>query len=1109
MSDLLAVVGELDAARLANPPSRVEPGLVVVTQALNRCSTTTGTVVWLSDDSPTQSLHHAAVEAIVQIAKALQDRHAVDATDELTGISAELAKLNENLAARDVARAAAALSTDRKLIDLESWSLWHWTQRHPLSAFLLSAFPLWFVILHFWILPRMPLVLLHWNEALSNMDFNLPGWLGGAKVPFRKFPLLIGFYHYHAHVLAAWVAHHAGSARSKLASLDFVRQRETYVSLPVLVHGQPVTELTPARFRDISVRKRWCVLVRGEGGSGKTTLALQIARWALADEPSSRLCPERQMLPVVLDPTTGFDVREELTAFKEEVRGCLRMMIGSEKSIPEGLFERLLEDRRVLVILDGLSEMAHSTASPTAARPQNPGFPVNALIATSRSHERNLQPDLIIEPLRIDNNHLLPFINTYLSKAGHQELTDSELFEASRRLSDLVTAETGITPLFARLFAERLVDLQERGEPISSLPKSVPELMLAYLNSLNRRRRAEEPDDTLVHVAAKIAAWHCLKETYMPGQLGSKADIVDALAKCGANTKLLDDLEARLRILRTVGSDRLHVRFELDPLAEYLAAMKAVDELGSSETEWLKFLEDADSKPGAPQSIRGFLSAVRDCIAALTRPTVPTWIGEQLDNRVGLDAEVVNSARRQRRVQHLIQYLQSHEAIDRLYASEQLLEIEADITTAIPALVTALGDEDEGVRENAQNALALIGKDAVPAVVEALQSDNPDVRQAATWILGEIGADAVDAIEALAATLRTETDSDVRRSVLGALSQIDGATEESLKAFVVGLEDIDPGVRADAAYELGCYGADFDATTPALIGALADNDPRVRGSAAWALRAIGPRAQPAKAALISALRDSDPDIRGRAADALGSVGDADESVITSLTSALDDLIPQVRVSSAVALSSVGISTHKAVDVVIGALALGDPEVRARAATALGDIAADPTDTVPALVASLKDPNEQVRIAAIRTVGKIGPAASKAASELIAIVESDGHNRERDEAVSALGRIGDPAAVPALRSLLSSTLGFTQIACAVALTRMGVPPIYNSLPVVLEALKDDNSAVRFYAAGALGEIGLSTPGVVAALRSALQDAMPEVREAAATALEILEEKRAPG
>ena len=594
-----------------------------------------------------------AASALASIAKGLQDNRSVDAIPELAEAELALENAGYDDQAEDVRRAVEALEAfEKNLWSTRIAQFFSWAKGHPWWAtalFLLIAYLAWFLILRFGVLPRAPLRLLRWNENLATLDYKLPKWAGEATVSFSKV-VLIGFYHYHPRLLEAWVGHHANHARQKLHSLETAQLRKTYVPLPVRMDGKVVTELTAELLQQTCARKRWCLLLKGEGGLGKTTLALQMARWALAEKPSERLCRDRQMLPVLLEPGLGFDVRQDMAIFKSEIRGRLRILVGAEKAIPEGLLERLLEDRQVLVILDGLSEMSTLAGGPGTAHPQNPDFSVNALLATSRVEEK-LAQDATIQPQRIDTNHLLPFINAYLTEAGCEELTDSELFEASRRLADLVTMVTGITPLLGRLFAEQLVGLQDRGESIEKLPRSVPDLMLEYLNSLNRQREQEDPDDPTVHAAAKIAAWECVKETFKPGQSGTKARIREALIGAELSETLLEDLEQRLRIVKTVGAGKLHVQFELDPLSEYLAALTVVEDNAGNEGQWREFLNEADAKPGAPETIQGFLAAVRDCCLAKPKHEVPGFVADELAKRVGLDSEVLEAAKRKRRVQ--------------------------------------------------------------------------------------------------------------------------------------------------------------------------------------------------------------------------------------------------------------------------------------------------------------------------------------------------------------------------------------------------------------------------------------------------------------------------
>src|SRR5919109_814726 len=283
-----------------------------------------------------------------------------------------------------------------------------------------------------------PLWLYRVNEAFKPYtDFALAKELGGIKVPLR-YVLLVGFFHYSRRVLDAWVAQRLTTAREEFQRKTTVSDRAVHIPVPVLLNGRGIPHLTVEQLQPIFNQSCACLLIWGEGGGGKTSLACQVARWAMAYMPTERLCPQRAMLPVLIEQALERKDTEHSRPFTDALRGELRALTHEEDPIPEEFLLRLLQRRRVLVIVDHLSEMPDATRQ--EIRPGQPEFPANALVVTSRSEERlgGVSPTTV-KPLRIQGNRLSSFLEAYLTRRGKREyFDDAEFFEACRRLSLMV-----------------------------------------------------------------------------------------------------------------------------------------------------------------------------------------------------------------------------------------------------------------------------------------------------------------------------------------------------------------------------------------------------------------------------------------------------------------------------------------------------------------------------------------------------------------------------------------------------------------------------------------------------------------------------------------------
>jgi HEAT repeat protein len=148
-----------------------------------------------------------------------------------------------------------------------------WAQANPIFAAILLygtiAPGFWLLVLWF-----RPLWILKINNTLQPYtDFELPMPMGNSiKIPLR-FVLFVGWFHYHPRVLDAWVEEHVEVARYAFAQKSTAQEREVHIPIPVILQGKTVAELASSNLHHTFGDGRQCLLIWGEGGSGKTSLA--------------------------------------------------------------------------------------------------------------------------------------------------------------------------------------------------------------------------------------------------------------------------------------------------------------------------------------------------------------------------------------------------------------------------------------------------------------------------------------------------------------------------------------------------------------------------------------------------------------------------------------------------------------------------------------------------------------------------------------------------------------------------------------------------------------------------------------------------------------------
>ena len=585
-------------------------------------STITPLIRLLHDEDP--EIRRPAADSLNNLATAL---YAAGNTDAIASLNDAVTTLNtsDDL---EVKKYGPQVTQSVDLLRSLQWR--QWFQRNQIILLVLAILPtVLLVCLGFlWL---YPLGILRLNDALAHyVDITLPAWLGGFTIPLRHL-LVVGFFQYHPRVLDAWTAQHLDKANRQFSKNPTVQDRDAHIPVPVVLDKTTFASLSPADLNPAFDENITCFVIYGEGGSGKTSLACCLAKWAMAKNRTDRIRRNHPILPVLLEPEAESPGTDQ--DFLRLVNEQLRFVTDRSEHIADDLLGQLLKQRRVMLIIDGFSEMTQATRKNLLKGIRS--APANAVIITSRSNETlDGLPKHAIEPLRIHGKRLSSFMEAYLVHRDKRALfEDKEFFDACGRLSTIV-GDRDITVLLAKYYGEQMIAAKE-GTIEDDLPENIPDLMVKYIDIIYRQP-PEAPDIRQLVQGAEVVAWECLKKRYQP-MPGNREEILNSLGGTETGLPIIDYLENALRITKTVGALRNQIRFVFDPLSEYLAGLHLLEQYGNDDEKWRRFLSEADAKDGSPGSIRGFLLAVRDCCSSkgATYGT-PAFVSEELTKRVNL-----------------------------------------------------------------------------------------------------------------------------------------------------------------------------------------------------------------------------------------------------------------------------------------------------------------------------------------------------------------------------------------------------------------------------------------------------------------------------------------
>jgi HEAT repeat protein len=453
---------------------------------------------------------------------------------------------------------------------------------------------------------------------------------------------------------------------------------------------------------------------------------------------------------------------------------------------------------------------------------------------------------------------------------------------------------------------------------------------------------------------------------------------------------------------------------------------------------------------------------------------------------------------------------------------------DAEVKTAIEALLHAVEDPEPAVRSTAVNALGsivitespsgLIEPDPLIAVFTRMLDDRDAmVRAEAIAAIGRAGPGRKSVppprlIEAL-----HDESVPLRLMTIDVLTRFRGGTDTVLPHLIRGFERSGAGSSERAAYVQAIRKLRPPAVTaacvPTLVAALASPDEQLRFEVVWAIRSFSPQCRAAVPALIEIIGKQPLDLEklgpGKPHPSAWDPACAAAPILGEVLAKLDDSPPDEKLSRQIIAS------------LLGVLESGHPVRKLAAIGALNDgrrIAAR-TAAIPSLIRLMK------KMESIEDPFEIGPAAAnalsfisdrtEAAPMVIKVLRESiaSHSRMSLWAIDALQTFGPRAesAIPDLIGVLEQSKGERPpfrngAAAARALGEIG--PGTSSSEIVVTALAKDGIAseskdTRIAAIVALARFGPGAAAAIPAIRARQEtDPEPEVRRAAAGVLKRL-------
>jgi photosystem II stability/assembly factor-like uncharacterized protein/GTPase SAR1 family protein len=406
-------------------------------------------------------------------------------------------------------------------------------------------------------------------------------------------------------VTDAWLHANKTALINAFEQSEVMQHRSHYVSLPLKLKiggterriEHPDSQLPDSLFTS----KRAIIQIVGPGGVGKTTLAIAFGNWLIQQLKENKRGTLTR-LPIMIDADTTHLIDTVLQQLKARL---------PDQIIPTDFVKYLLKKQRLVIIMDALSERKAETQH--YIKKIHNHIAVNALILTSRrAISIQVKDSILLCPETLNTRSLFNFVKdclenhpVYPVKDGQEQLSFAEKIA---KMVDISLHNAIILPILVKLIIDNILSKFQSynsiAEMIEAMPANIPQVFYDYLLRMHPRHSTASNllHDYQVIDVAELMAKLSLNEKFEPGDFKESA-IKDLLSKDPKynNIDVVERFIENHIVTRRQSLGNFYLRFNLDPMAEYLAASRMYDEYQKEDKLQeliMKISELASDTPG-------------------------------------------------------------------------------------------------------------------------------------------------------------------------------------------------------------------------------------------------------------------------------------------------------------------------------------------------------------------------------------------------------------------------------------------------------------------------------------------------------------------------------